>query len=603
MVLGGYQGADVDAEQLAFTEQLFDAALGDLSVVARGQPCLLVGDFNCARACSCFNTSKFQWVARPDSGTGTRPKKHAVFKFPFLAVMLVPGQQRLAVFWCSPPTSSLTGVVAGTGMVQSGAPVVSSKSGTGSSLSESETFLLPVSCALTADVDGGFELKGELQGGHSSLCFWPEESVQFHNLEMKGDLGDAGHRSRFSLRRWPQNTEQFHEPESKGEMIGSRRRVTGKRGQSSLRRWREKTEPFRVPQMKGAFFGRRRRGGCFAEARSGSDLDVSHSFDLSSVRVESPLSRVQRVTAALHGHHNACDTHNSQNSYSVHGACGVLNSENSVGDTEAGGQRFCVYGETKSLSTSTRSGVRRSAVCESAYTQQTPLKLRVEAWAGLLRNQGPKIFREVEIVPGCAVEVACPSCPDYSPEPPGQGRIIRNMLGWSKLEKIFGSGVWLFRGALQKKNLFSSLVVARDWERKGSYRTASAVACDSSCTCSHAYGRGPAIGPHAGERCWPLLAGAWRAIAPLMKPWCAEEGVPIAANLNLYRGWNSCVGWHCDDEPLFGEYGDAKLIVSVSLGSSAVVRWRRQSCPDDEGHFCPLGHGDILVMDGQPMSG
>ena len=30
----------------ALTEQLFDAALGELSVVARGQLCLLVGDFN-----------------------------------------------------------------------------------------------------------------------------------------------------------------------------------------------------------------------------------------------------------------------------------------------------------------------------------------------------------------------------------------------------------------------------------------------------------------------------------------------------------------------------------------------------------------------------
>ena len=46
VVLYGYQGADVDAEQLALTEQLFDAALGELSVVAREQPCLLVGDFN-----------------------------------------------------------------------------------------------------------------------------------------------------------------------------------------------------------------------------------------------------------------------------------------------------------------------------------------------------------------------------------------------------------------------------------------------------------------------------------------------------------------------------------------------------------------------------
>ena len=35
-VLYGYQGADTDAEQLALTNQLFDAALGELSVVAPG---------------------------------------------------------------------------------------------------------------------------------------------------------------------------------------------------------------------------------------------------------------------------------------------------------------------------------------------------------------------------------------------------------------------------------------------------------------------------------------------------------------------------------------------------------------------------------------
>ena len=36
VVLYGYQGADTDAEQLALTEQLFGAALGDLGVVAQG---------------------------------------------------------------------------------------------------------------------------------------------------------------------------------------------------------------------------------------------------------------------------------------------------------------------------------------------------------------------------------------------------------------------------------------------------------------------------------------------------------------------------------------------------------------------------------------
>ena len=89
--------------------------------------------------------------------------------------------------------------------------------------------------------------------------------------------------------------------------------------------------------------------------------------------------------------------------------------------------------------------------------------------------------------------------------------------------------------------------------KKGLCRTAWSVPCDSSCTCSYAYGQGPAIGPHTGERCWPLQAGVWRAIAPLMKPWCAEGEVPTAANLNLYWGLHSRVGWHCDDEPLFGE--------------------------------------------------
>ena len=81
-----------------------------------------------------------------------------------------------------------------------------------------------------------------------------------------------------------------------------------------------------------------------------------------------------------------------------------------------------------------------------------------------------------------------------------------------------------------------------------------------------------------------------------MQPWCAAGEVPTAANLNFHRGWKSCVGWHCDDEPLFGKCGDAKLIVSVTF---AVFRWRRQSCPSDDGRSCRLDHGDILVMDGQ----
>ena len=198
-----------------------------------------------------------------------------------------------------------------------------------------------------------------------------------------------------------------------------------------------------------------------------------------SCRIESPSSRVARVTSALH---NLCPDHSSlfpaHNSHTrmPHARCVV----NSVGDTEDGGRLSCVLGGIKSMSTSTRTGVRRSAVYGSAHTQQTPLKLHVETWELLFRNQGPRIFREVEIVPGCAVHVACPSCPDYSPEPPGPGRAIRNMLGWSLLGETEGSGVWIFRGALQGENLSSLLDAAGDWERKGSYHTAWAVPCDSS---------------------------------------------------------------------------------------------------------------------------
>ena len=46
VVLNGFQGADRDCERLALIDQLLDAALGELGVVAREQPCLLVGDFN-----------------------------------------------------------------------------------------------------------------------------------------------------------------------------------------------------------------------------------------------------------------------------------------------------------------------------------------------------------------------------------------------------------------------------------------------------------------------------------------------------------------------------------------------------------------------------
>ena len=55
-----------------------------------------------------------------------------------------------------------------------------------------------------------------------------------------------------------------------------------------------------------------------------------------------------------------------------------------------------------------------------------------------------------------------------------------------------------------------------------------------------------------------------------MAPWCAVGDVPTCAKLNYYGGAGSCARWHSDDEVLFGRRGESKLIVSVSIGFSAL---------------------------------
>ena len=106
------------------------------------------------------------------------------------------------------------------------------------------------------------------------------------------------------------------------------------------------------------------------------------------------------------------------------------------------------------LTTGTWCRAGRSAEKELAPFQQTSPKLHEETWAGLLKNQGLRISQEVDIIPECAVPVAGPACLDHSPVSPGPGRVIRNTLGWSQLEKTVWSGVWLFRGAIEGRIFF-----------------------------------------------------------------------------------------------------------------------------------------------------
>ena len=86
---------------------------------------------------------------------------------------------------------------------------------------------------------------------------------------------------------------------------------------------------------------------------------------------------------------------------SVHvNSCGALEHRNSCHVHAAEVRRG-----TKAPSMSTRLGVWCPAVEKLASPQQAPGSLHGEVWTSILQNQGPKIFREVEIVPGCAVTV------------------------------------------------------------------------------------------------------------------------------------------------------------------------------------------------------
>ena len=119
-----------------------------------------------------------------------------------------------------------------------------------------------------------------------------------------------------------------------------------------------------------------------------------------------------------------------------------------------------------------------------------------------------RISQEEEIMARCAVSGFSRTL-FVTPVLPGPGSDIRMKMGWKVLGKTGKAGVWFFRdaGGWWGSGVWPMLMGAVDWVRKGSYHTAWAVPCGSLCTCSYAYGRGPAVGPHTGERCWPLLAG------------------------------------------------------------------------------------------------
>ena len=190
---------------------------------------------------------------------------------------------------------------------------------------------------------------------------------------------------------------------------------------------------------------------------------------------------------------------------------------------------------------------------------------------------------------------------EYLSVTPGPGEVLRQQLGWKKVLGTANSGIWVLQGEPRGYELPSSLDhLGVVWMEKRTRSTAW-VTPTHACLCPYQYGRGAAVGPQSRSSIWDGVMGLWGRVAPLLTPWCSLREIPSGVNLNRYAGRNSCIPWHSDDEPLFGDQGDPKVIVSMSLGSSVHFRVRSRG---SRNVLSPirLNHGDLLVMDGLVQS-
>ena len=97
---------------------------------------------------------------------------------------------------------------------------------------------------------------------------------------------------------------------------------------------------------------------------------------------------------------------------------------------------------------------------------------------------------------------------------------------------------------------------------------------------------------------WPLdiAALAEQATQSLRLP---PEACPTACNLNLYEGGGQAVGWHQDDESLWGS--GPTLIISMSFlegGGARRFQLARDRCGRIGRRTVWLGSGDLLTMSG-----
>ena len=191
---------------------------------------------------------------------------------------------------------------------------------------------------------------------------------------------------------------------------------------------------------------------------------------------------------------------------------------------------------------------------------------------------------------------ACLKIPCSLEMPPGRHQFAPQSLGWARVCGTENSGVWVLKGDARTYNLPWNLDdVGVDWERRSGYETAWATP-GHVCSCSYDYGHG-AVLPQANPSVFTEAVNLWSRVASLLTPWCAKGEVPTGVNPNRHSGNGSFIPWHRDNERLFGSPFEPKVIVSMSLGHSALFKLRRRT-PENTPSQIWLDHGDLLVMDG-----
>ena len=211
---------------------------------------------------------------------------------------------------------------------------------------------------------------------------------------------------------------------------------------------------------------------------------------------------------------------------------------------------------------------RRSAGTVHAQ-RQVPRKRLAES-SGVSPGPGPGPGGRSGRVGGVSgLAAACLEIPCSLVMPPGRHQFAPQSLGWARVCCTEKSGVWVLKGDAMTKNLPGNLddvgVVS---ESRSGYETAWATP-GHVCSCSYSYGRG-AVLPQANPSVFTEAVNLWSRVASLLTPWCAQGEVPTGVNLNRYFRKGSRIPWHCDNERLFGSPFEPKVIVSMSLGHSAL---------------------------------